>query len=40
MEQVDFNLLYRWFVGLTMDEEVWDATVYNKNRDRLLQGEV
>ncbi len=40
MEQVDFNLLYRWFVGLAMDEGVWDATVYSKNRDRLLQGEV
>ena len=40
MEQVDFNLLYGWFVGLAMDEGVWDATVYSKNRDRLLQGEV
>src|SRR5271167_359442 len=40
MEQVDFNLLYRWFVGLAMDEAAWDATVYSKNRDRLLQGEV
>jgi transposase len=40
MEQVDFNLLYRWFVGLAMDEEIWDATVYSKNRERLLQGEV
>ena len=40
MEQVDFNLLYRWFVGLAMDEEAWDPTVYSKNRERLLQGEV
>lgn len=40
MEQVDFNLLYRWFVGLAMDATAWDATVYSKNRDRLLQGEV
>jgi len=40
MEQVDYNLLYRWFVGLAMDEAAWDATVYTKNRDRLLQGEV
>ena len=40
MEQVDFNLLYRWFVGLGMDEAAWDATVFSKNRDRLLQGEV
>ena len=40
MEQVGYNLLYRWFVGLGMDELAWDATVYSKNRDRLLQGEV
>ena len=40
MEQIDFNLLYRWFVGLAMEEAVWDATVFSKNRDRLLQGEV
>ena len=40
MEQVDYNLLYRWFVGLAMDEAVWDATVYSKNRDRLLEGKV
>ena len=40
MEQVDYNLLYRWFVGLGMDESAWDATVFTKNRDRLLQGEV
>src|ERR1700674_3856480 len=40
MEQLDYNLLYRWFVGLRMDEEVWDVTVCTKNRDRLLEGEV
>jgi len=40
MEQLDFNILYRWFVGLTMDDAVWDVTVFTKNRDRLLEGEV
>jgi transposase len=40
MEQLNFNILFRWFVGLTMDDRVWDATVYTKNRARLLQGHV
>lgn len=40
MEQLDFNILYRWFVGLGMDDPVWDATVYTKNRRRLLEGRV
>jgi transposase len=40
MEELDYNLLFRWFVGLNMDDPVWDATVYCKNRDRLLKGEV
>ena len=40
MEQLDFNLLFRWFVGLGMDDAVWDATVFCKNRDRLLEAEV
>ena len=40
MEQLDFNLLYRWFVGLGVDEAVWDATVFCKNRDRLLEAEI
>lgn len=40
MEQLDYNLLYRWFVGLRMDEAVWDVTVFTKNRERLLAGEV
>src|SRR6059058_3750270 len=40
MEQLDYNLLFRWFVGLNMDDPVWVATVYSKNRQRLLQGDV
>jgi len=40
MEQLDYNLLFRWFVGLGIDDPVWDVTVYTKNRDRLLAGEV
>jgi transposase len=40
MEQLEYNLLFRWFVGLQMDDRVWDATVFTKNRDRLLAGEV
>jgi transposase len=40
MEQLDYNLLFRWFVGLNMDEPVWDPTVFTKNRQRLLDGEV
>ena len=40
MEQLDYNLLFRWFVGLSMDTPVWDATVYSKNRDRLVAGDV
>src|SRR5271156_2617998 len=40
MEQLDYNLLYRWFVGLNMDDEVWDVTVFTKNRDRLLKGKI
>ncbi len=40
MEQLDFNLLFRWFVGLSMDDAVWDATVFCKNRDRLLNGDI
>jgi transposase len=37
MEQLNYNLLFRWFVGLEMDDEVWDATVFTKNRQRLLR---
>ena len=40
MEQLDYNLLFRWFVGLEIDDKVWDATVYSKNRERLLNQEV
>ncbi len=40
MEQLDYNLLYRWFVGLSPDDPVWDPTVFTKNRDRLQTGEV
>jgi transposase len=40
MEQLDYNLLFRWFVGMNMDDEVWDATVFSKNRDRLLNGDI
>ena len=36
MEQLNFNILFRWFVGLGMDDAVWDATVFCHNRDRLL----
>lgn len=40
MEQLDYNLLFRWFVGLEMDDAVWDVTVFSKNRERLIQAEV
>jgi len=40
VEQLRYNLLFRWFVGLGMNEEVWHATVFTKNRDRLLEGDV
>src|SRR6202045_4262076 len=40
MEQLDYNLLFRWFVGLNMDDSIWDVTVFTKNRERLLDGDV
>src|SRR5882724_2171787 len=40
MEQLDYNLLFRWFVGLNMDDAVWDPTVFSKNRDRLLDSDI
>jgi len=40
MEEIDYSVLFRWFVGMNMDEPVWDATVFTKNRDRLLEHEV
>ncbi len=39
MEQLNYNLLFRWFVGLEMDDPVWDVTVFTKNRERLIEGE-
>src|ERR687885_2906770 len=40
MEQLDYNLLFRWFVGLAMDAPIWDVTVFTKNRERLLEGDI
>ena len=40
MEQLRYNFLFRWFVGLSMEDAVWDATVFSKNRDRLLEGDI
>ena len=40
MEQLDYNLLYRWFVGLSPDDAVWDATTFTKNRERLQHGDL
>src|SRR3981081_2789708 len=40
MEQLEYNLLFRWFVGLNMDEAVWDVTVFTKNRERLLKADI
>jgi transposase len=40
MEQLDYNILFRWFVGLGLDEAIWDVTVFTKNRERLLAGDV
>src|SRR3712207_4723922 len=40
MEQLTYNMLFRWFVGLSMDAPVWDVTVFTKNRERLLEGDV
>jgi transposase len=40
MEQLDYNLLFRWFVGLGMDDRVWSPTTFTKNRDRLLRGDI
>lgn len=40
MEQLDYNLLFRWFVGLNMDDPIWDFTVFSKNRERLLEADV
>jgi transposase len=40
MEELDYSVLYRWFVGLSLDDRVWDATTFTKNRDRLLDGDI
>lgn len=40
MEEIDYSLLFRWFVGMNLDQPVWDVTVFTKNRDRLLDGDV
>jgi len=40
VEEIDYNILFRWFVGLNLDEEMWDATTFTKNRDRLLEADV
>src|SRR5271154_395855 len=40
MEEIDYSVLFRWFVGLNLDEEVWAPTTFTKNRDRLLEAEV
>ena len=40
MERLDFDLLFRWFVGLGIDDPVWDHSVFSKNGDRLLEGEI
>src|SRR5256885_14569309 len=40
MEEIDYSILFRWFVGMNLDEPVWDVTVFTKNRDRLLDGDV
>ena len=40
MEELDYSMLYRWFVGLSLDDPIWDATTFTKNRDRLLEGDI
>lgn len=40
MEEIDYSILFRWFIGLGMDEEIWSPTTFSKNRDRLLHGDV
>jgi transposase len=40
MEEIDYNVLFRWFVGMNLDESVWDATTFTKNRERLLDGDI
>src|SRR5438874_7868486 len=40
MEQLDYNLLFRWFVGMNVDDAVWDASTFSKNRERMLEGDI
>jgi len=40
MEQLEYNLLFGWFVGLSLDDEIWDVTVFTKNRERLIEGDI
>jgi transposase len=40
VEQMDYNMMFRWFIGLNLDDDIWNATTFTKNRDRLLEGEV
>ena len=40
VEQIDYNLLFRWFIGLSMDDVIWEHSVFTKNRDRLLSGDI
>jgi len=40
MEQLDYNLLFRWFVGLSMDDPVWDHSTFSKNRERLIASDI
>src|SRR5208283_5995879 len=40
MKELDYNLLFRWFVGLSMEDEVWDHSTFSKNRDRLLNADI
>jgi transposase len=40
LEQLNYNILFRWFVGINMDEPVWHATSFTKNRDRLLESDI
>ena len=40
MEQINYNILFRWFVGLSLDDRVWDASSFSKNRERLMQADV
>ncbi len=40
VEEIDYNLLFRWFIGLKMDDDLWDHSTFAKNRDRLLHGDI